>query len=98
MAKGEKKLHLHPEVHYNRHQKKSKEPKSFPDPSHRSVWKLPVARCQIAHKAFLQHSNAESKSETQAAWKEQFSCITTQPCAAFLKNPIQLLFPPQWGQ
>lgn len=74
-----KKLHLHSKVHKNRHQKKSQEPKIFPDPSHRSVWKPPVAKCQTAHKPFLQHSNDEPKSGIPAAWKKQFSFITTQP-------------------
>lgn len=45
-----------------------------------TVWKLPVARCQTAYKPLLQHSNEESKSGIQAAWKEQFSFIRTQLC------------------
>lgn len=76
--------------------KKNKETKSFSDPSHRSAWKLPVARCQIAHQPFLQHSNDEPKPGIQT-WREQFSLIATQPCVQHLST-TQLNFSFHHGQ
>lgn len=76
--------------------KKNKETKTFSDPSHRSAWKLPVARCQIAHQPFLQHSSDEPKPGIQT-WREQFSLIAAQPCVQHLST-TQLNFSFHHGQ